>query len=632
MSNGRFEAIISETGEKTNSIFPTLYCAYIMSRYENVENSCLKRAQEYCLSYISPRQTWNYWERDSLEFHQKRHPDDVDDTTLALQLVHSGNEDCIAAEKKLPFEVESYSELLKSLDKGLGGPFNTWIVPKQGNTEHWDDIDPVVQAHIFSFAQRINVDTPGATTYIETCIEQGQMVSKYYDNETSVLYAFASVYNGSKIIKLNRLIHNKARILTRQTDTINVLDTARLLSSLIRTTSESYDNNWSWATHSNDCELIEDLYQRVIHNQRHWNIPYPFYIESIQDGNKQHVGSSAVTLTTVLESLELYESYRGTVIKVSTTSCMLQSAIDCILASPYITSQKIRAKIKELISNIMSKQGMTSIIVLPEQLQKSALPHISISDAALSHSLIIGIAGWTAWMHADTIRDKTDEKSPVGCAIDNLSIYTILHSIVHETLRKIDTTDEEYARIATLIGKMEQANYEETGETNVNNVFEADKESYNDSLSLRERTVAKSVGAAIPLLVLMMIGGASREDIEHCMSFFTHFLRARQLSDDAMDWKDDITNGRRTLVTQWIDDEVSTDADMYEKSEAFNGRVLFMIAREIHKNILIAQKSARKISCISNCGFLVGLLLPYVQMIDRILKKYERQQAFQSDF
>ena len=68
-----------------------------------------------------------------------------------------------------------------------------------------------------------------------------------------------------------------------------------------------------------------------------------------------------------------------------------------------------------------------------------------------------------------------------------------------------------------------------------------------------EKDVLKSIGATIPMIMLLVNIGASQRDIDNCYAYFYHLIGARQISDDALDWPDDIKKGHGTSVTQWLE-------------------------------------------------------------------------------
>ena len=230
----------------------------------------------------------------------------------------------------------------------------------------------------------------------------------------------------------------------------------------------------------------------------------------------------------------------------------------------------------------------------------------------------IGIAGWAAWTAADRIRDGENALRGTSCGGNDfgslggdLYVFSILRPIIDELIGKLSLSESHLRRLIGIMGKMEYAN------------------STHCSMGVREQSSWKSMGAAIPLLALMMKAGAPgakasemdslNKDISLCENYFYHLILARQLSDDALDWKEDaggIGNGKElktigangdTLVVKWLED-------------AFEERIKYQVAKEMLKTSRQAVKIARDISCFINTEFLEELPRYYEKMAERILK------------
>jgi hypothetical protein len=203
----------------------------------------------------------------------------------------------------------------------------------------------------------------------------------------------------------------------------------------------------------------------------------------------------------------------------------------------------------------------------------------------------IGLAGWAAWTAADRIRDGENNLSGKndGGNIHDLYIFSILRPIIDELIDKLSLPDVHMNHIKRIIGTMEYAN------------------AGHCVLNIREQSSSKSMGAAIPLLVLMMRVGASHKDISLCEDFFRYFILARQLSDDALDWKEDSGITNATLIVKLLED-------------VFEEKVKYEVAAEILKRSRQAIEKARGISCFNDTGLLEELPRYYEKMADRILK------------
>lgn len=135
-------------------------------------------------------------------------------------------------------------------------------------------------------------------------------------------------------------------------------------------------------------------------------------------------------------------------------------------------------------------------------------------------------------------------------------------------------------------------------------------------MSIWERTSAKSIAACLPTIVTLMRIQAPKNDIGLCVEFFSHFLRARQLSDDALDWETDFWSGHTTLMTWWVIDELAMHGDYRRSIQSANIRAAHQILKDIRK----ARKYAQRISCLPETDFLLELLKPYENSARNVLK------------
>jgi hypothetical protein len=259
----------------------------------------------------------------------------------------------------------------------------------------------------------------------------------------------------------------------------------------------------------------------------------------------------------------------------------IEKAIRLILESGYFVEDGSKILINEHLRVLAKQPNIRKILELPLR-GAEALSFNGLKETAICTA--IGLAGWAAWTATDRIRDE-------GGLNDDLYIFSILRPIIDELIGKLSLLESHLRCLVGIMGKMEYAN------------------SSHCSMGVREQSSWKSMGAAIPLLTLMMKYGASNKDISSCEEYFYYLILARQLSDDALDWKEDSgVIGNSTLVISWLE-------------KAFEEHVKYKVAKEMLKRSRQAIEKARSISCFTNTGFLEELARYYEEMAERILKK-----------
>jgi len=279
----------------------------------------------------------------------------------------------------------------------------------------------------------------------------------------------------------------------------------------------------------------------------------------------------------------------------------IEEAIRLILESEYFVADGSKDSIDRQLRELAAKPNIRKILELPLQ-GAEALTFNGHKEVVVCTA--IGLAGWVAWTATDRIRDGENAWRGINCGGngDDLYVFSILRPIIDELIGKLSLPTIYIKRTKRIIGMMEYANSSHC-------VFDT-----------RERSSWKSMGAAIPLLALMMKAGTSNKDISSCESYFYYLILARQFSDDALDWKEDATgvgNGGKlktvgangnTLVVKWLE-------------VAFEEKVKYQVADEMQKSSRRAIKIARNISCFVDTEFLEELPRYYEEMANRIITK-----------
>jgi hypothetical protein len=292
----------------------------------------------------------------------------------------------------------------------------------------------------------------------------------------------------------------------------------------------------------------------------------------------------------------------------------MEMAVRLILDSPYIIEDISKRSVDARMRKFLAFSNISKILELPYRgyislTDKSFANDRSASKMEVAICTAIGLAGWTAWTAADNIRDGgKGGKSPSNSIGyddhnhgDDLYVFSILRPIIQDLIESLSLSSHHMSRIIQIISTMEYANAEHC------------------ALGIREWSSWKSMGAAIPFLGLMMKIGATEEDIDHCQSFFYYFISARQLSDDALDWREDIggckdsNSGNKvinkvndTLVTKWMERD-------------FQRRIKYAVAIEMRRRSRQAIEEAQKISCFTDTGFLEELPRYYERMAENII-------------
>ncbi len=274
----------------------------------------------------------------------------------------------------------------------------------------------------------------------------------------------------------------------------------------------------------------------------------------------------------------------------------MEKAIQLIKNSSYIVSKETKKQIEQNIRATLNYKNIRQIILLPEQ---TNLANKTVCVA-------LGIIGWTLWTAMDRIRDKQDYSQN---KLDrDLVTFSILRPIIDDLLHQLNLTKLKFNQIRNIVGTMEYAN------------------SKFCKLHLRQQYILKSIGVAIPMLIFLMKNKASKKDTDLCYKYFYHLIGSRQLSDDACDWHEDIKEGHKTLVTEWLIDNAGKNKSYREYIMSFCKTVSPKVANEILWHSRLSRSYARRMKFFKSTKFLEELPQFYEEMALRILAECNKNK------
>jgi hypothetical protein len=252
-----------------------------------------KQIRSGCVSFLleqrSATWSWNYWARRDHKSSQKQNiPDDLDDTFAALIALHFQSPELITGDAMSAIRGHARSD----------GPFQTWIMNGIPNSQ-WNNIDPVVNASVAYFFAIRNVCLPNTEAYLEKILIGEKYESRYYFNDTSILYFISRLYgllklqtNGSQ-----RAIQKLLIIANRNLTSNNkqILEAALALSAIINFEVPQEATN-----------TLQQLAEKILSSE--WKME-GLYIEAIHKGVPIYAGSEAMTAAFCIEALTKYEKY-----------------------------------------------------------------------------------------------------------------------------------------------------------------------------------------------------------------------------------------------------------------------------------------------------------------------------------
>ncbi|MDB5254753.1 MAG: hypothetical protein JWL92_129 [Candidatus Nomurabacteria bacterium] len=583
--NGGF---CSDQGKST-----TFYTSLILSTLSTENDSRVytirQRGAAFLLREKSELQQLNYWQQGSAEYGTIPYPNDIDDTFVAMQALYCCDASLISEEV-----VADLVSLLITQETVVGGPYKTWITTLEDSA--WHDVDIVANSNVAVFLQLIGVELPQLQSYLDTALTT-ELHSLYYHHLMTTLYFLARAYRGPH---LDLIIEKVLALQHGDGSWGNPLHTAFALMTLLRLgiPTDTLEEAVSY--------LLQKEYRGT------WNST-DLYIESIPNKVPTYSSCCAYVSTCCLEALRAYESALKPIAQStqSNESIFIHKVHDSCMAittNPLLQKQ-LEAAIAALSIKDPANEIALTVYNFSKHITENTIEEKLVEDLAVANTL-----GWIGYSIYDSILDGEDKISLLPLA--NTCIKAMIN------IFKSLTDDIEYLFIQRILEGIDAATlWEHTNckllKTNGAYVLPDILPDYKDHHVL----AMKSLGHAIGPMILMVDQATIIEE------FFTHYLIARQLNDDAHDWHEDLQNG-------WIN---SVSVGMIQKLHTLNAEALQSYFWERHiehtvEYILMHIERARlivkKATLLQDMAFLESLLVPLEQSAWQALNERDKTKRF----
>lgn len=544
--------------------------------------------------------SYNYWFRDSSEYTLLPYPDDLDDTFCALAALYQ-HDACLFNGEVLA----KISMMLASSEIQEGGPYNMWLVPPQ-EMSTWHDVDLVVNSNIAFFLSLNDIVLPRVDTFVEQCIDERKF-SFPYCSDYPGLYFISRFYVGDKKDEMIEYIFSKQE---RDGKWENPLQTALAISAVLNFSSRLYTKL--------DKGIAYLLKEQTF---GHWR-PYSFFYQMKTPEKTLFAGSASITTALCLEAIHKYHKaieennesydakekdiqklYQQTVEKVRTRFCESGECIQSVAVD--VVDKTVRSD-KDKYSALLSYFFSCAYINPPTVIPASFVETLCIAS----------MHGWIAYTIYDTFLDGDFDPKTLPIAMMSFrESYEIFSGILAPNtgfpkfLRKIfDLMDE---------ANMWEVTYCRFDPKNkIENLPE-----YADLARLANRSMGYALG---PLAILFLLGfrEESRE-VDITVSFFKHYLIARQLDDDVHDWEEDYLVGRMTWVlVQLMKDCKTNSPSLEELQKVFWNQTIVFVSNEILKHVATARKDFVEMSLYLDVGIFENVLSKIEQSAQTALKEH----------
>lgn len=481
----------------------------------------IRKLANFLWQQMSPDWTWNYWVRSATEYEQLPYPDDLDDTFCTLAALHH-----YQPERFDGTAFGKISQVLIGTEQSPGGPYRTWLT----NIEEriWRDIDLAVNSNIAYFLSLQSISLPALNELAEQSIASHTYHSPYYPDAYPLIYFLSRWYTGEQ---KDRLIK----------DTENLFKKAR--TSLRLALSATAHHRLTGSIRSSHTAL-----GKILTNQQP-DGSWPsegFCLDPAIKGQRHYAGSPALTTAFCLEALAL---------ELSTTVLIDMS-----------DEQRYHREVCELIDSFLEEQGQAisqqarptvkRLLEPPFGHQITLAPYLTYkalgSPKTIKRPFLISLSAATAcgWMAYSLIDDVVDASS-------NQNLLPLALILQREMMYRLNSTLSTTSRFPNLVrdtlDQMDKALQNEKSQ------FGLDSSNMDQPISqwqlpaptpdttLSDRSIGHALG---PIAVLIKAGHPyDSTEARALTQFFRHYLAARQLSDDAHDWLEDLHQGQINSVS-----------------------------------------------------------------------------------
>lgn len=552
-----------------------------------------KGATKFILSQRSTRWSWNYWRRNSQKSKQTPYPDDLDDTANAFAALQASS-----AEELNGQSWAHFGRLLIANETSPGGPYATWIRPPKDTV--WHDIDPVVNATIGHVLHTEGIEMPKLVEYFRTILASGKMQSRYYINDIPTLYFLASWLPEKQ--QLKQLVTDRLKDIPSHN--------ALMLSLLITS---------GYRVGVSKC-LLRKAVEQLINLKRSasWKAE-AFYKDPAEDGRQYYAGSSAMTTAFAAEALCAHLQVSRKAEPVVASEAMQQFQ-EFIKAHPSVLHDSYNAVLQRISASDRQQQISKGADIFAAALGVKLPPKI------VTHLNLASLHGWTAYIIYDDFLD--DEGKNHELSIANISHRAVVrhfnaalkdpafHQLVSETLDTVDVANAWEALYARAVRTKNKLQYT--------------LPNYGDLTQLASR----SQGHMLVACAVMMYAAHSSDSaaMKNLQKFFHHFLIAKQLNDDAHDWRTDLEHGHLSaVVTMLLRDlhpvECTPFKDMPKLEKHFWDQTIHDINEHIIDHCDQAEQALSQVP-LAKPEVVVRLLKPLRQAVQDTTRQYSQTQAF----
>lgn len=599
--NGAFFSY-AVNSEKQEEPFETcFYLALTLASIAGISDDRLRQTKQTAIDFLQKEKnsdgSYNYWSERFKNKNKENYPSDLDDTACVFSSLLKVDR-ALVTEKDLAL----VTKLLINLEKEVGGPYFTWVLPQDADAK-WHDVDLAVNCNIGFLLSMLGIKLTNIEKMVEDAIEGKQFNSSYYYSQNAVLFFISRFYHGPSKEKLLKIIEEK-----NSHGFANPLECALLGLSLLNLGAEN----------KNLSQNIEYLLSKQ-EKDGSFGL-FPFVIE--RAGKDERIsGCAALTTALAIEFLSRSsEQFKTEPRKEESDFAEIQQRVltHCRQLIKSQTSKEMFQVWQRLLLEIIRDDSDYQITLHPFLFQKSLKDRSDLSEKYLIDLACASILGWIAYTIYDDILDEESQ-------IDKLPLALVCSRELEDLYCKNNPAFSNVFK--ELMSRVDRANYMEISRLRLK---PQRKNWYPDEAFTAEKSIAHCLGS---LAMICQLGyKTDSEEFHNLISFYQKYLTARQINDDAHDWEEDLLRGQINFAGHLLlqdfealkKREPRLPADLLELRKIFWHKTILSVSDTICRNIHEAKDYLRLLDKVVEQDFLAVKINSLESAAKRSLKEREK--------
>jgi hypothetical protein len=490
----------TETFRPVEVIFPVAFALHALATVKQAGDAVELDAIASYIKQQGQDFSYNYWDKLGRSFTEIPLPDDSDDTACCLSALLKTGQDV---------DPRFFLKLIK-LESKPGGPYRTWYINNSSDGRDWEDIDPVVNAHILYLAASFGIKLPNTEDYLKRSVSMGNFGSRYYPYPIIGLFYLSRYLARHDSAALSELVKDKLSVY--KWNKLSHLE--KVLLSL---------SNANLGLPTPTLQLAEIMsWQNVNGSFPVWPMCFGF-----DRGKKQstYCSNSVQSTALVVELMQLNVNLK------------LRKKPKNDIAAPGILHQlkhelsqfQITDLVDAAIPGYLNHRAFKLPIVVAKLLGQVENPMVKEFCLALFYS-------WNSYTILDNHLDKqaTAADLPLAFTMQNLAwshLVNLNAEFREQILAALKKCDDYY--------RWELANCRFD---NVDDFRPPAKFGYG-YIEQRMQPFLTAISLWPGLLDKSYVASSNA-----IRQFFVHLINIEQLNDDAHDWQDDLKSGNLTFV------------------------------------------------------------------------------------